>query len=63
MKAAAIFYIGDNMEKRTFYIHKSKTDPKSYYILNNEHRVVNFIGGNQDILEIIKKLIKNKCNS
>lgn len=50
------------MEKRTIYIHKSKNDPKSY-ILDNEHRVVNFIGGNQDILEIIKKLIKNKYNS
>lgn len=49
------------MEKRTFYIHKSKNDPKSY-MLNKEYRVVNFIGGNQDILEIIKKLIKNKCN-
>lgn len=50
------------MEKRTFYIHKSKNDPKSYN-LNQEYRIVNFIGGNQDILEIIKKLIKNKCNS
>lgn len=50
------------MEKRTFYIHKSKDDPKSY-TLNGEHRTVNFIGGNQDILEIIKKLIKNKYNS
>jgi hypothetical protein len=50
------------MEKRTFYIHKSKNNKKSY-TLNKEHRVVNFIGGDQDILEIIKKLIKNKCNS
>jgi hypothetical protein len=50
------------MEKRTFYIHKSKSDPKSY-TLNNEYRVVNFIGGNQDIITIIKKLIKDKCNS
>jgi hypothetical protein len=50
------------MEKRTFYIHKSKNDPKNY-ILNKEYRVVNFIGGDQDIVEIIKKLIKNKCNS
>ena len=52
---------GGNMEKRTFYIHKSKNDPKSY-MLNKEHRVVNFIGGNQDILEIIKKIIKDKYN-
>ena len=59
----AIFYIlGGNMEKRTFYIHKTKNEPKSY-TLNNEHRVVNFIGGNQDIIEIIKKLIKNQHNS
>lgn len=50
------------MEKRTIYIHKSKNDPKSY-MLNQEYRVVNFIGGNQDMLDIIKKLIKNKYNS
>ena len=50
------------MDKQTIYIHKSKNEPKSY-ILNKEYRVVNFIGGNQDILEIVKKLIKNKCNS
>jgi hypothetical protein len=51
-----------NMEKKTLYIHKSKNDPESY-MLNNEYRVVNFIGGNQDIITIIKKLIKDKCNS
>lgn len=51
------------MEKRTFYIHKSKNDPKSYNIIEDEYRVVNFIGGNQNILEIVKKLIKNKLNS
>lgn len=50
------------MEKKTIYIHKSKNDSKSY-MLNQGYRVVNFIGGNQDVLEIIKKLIKNKCNS
>lgn len=50
------------MEKRTFYIHKSKNEPKGY-MLNSEHRVVNFIGGNQDIITIIRKLIKDKCNS
>ena len=47
------------MEKRTVYIHKSKNDPPSY-ILNNEYRTVNFIGGKQDILLIIKKLIQDK---
>ena len=49
------------MEKQTIYIHKSKNDPKSYVL--NEYRVVNFIGGNQDMISIIKKLIKNKYNS
>lgn len=51
------------MEKRTFYIHKSANDIKSYNIIENEYRIVNFIGGNKDILEIIKKLIKYKHNS
>lgn len=62
-KISPLFFIhrGTNMEKRTFYIHKSKQDPKSYN-LEKEHRIVNFIGGNQGILEIIKKLIKNKYN-
>lgn len=50
------------MEKRTFYIHKSKNDPKSY-VLNGDNRTVTFIGGSQDILDIIKKIIKNKYNS
>lgn len=50
------------MEKRTFYIHKSKNEPKSY-ILNGDSRAVTFISGNQDILDIIKKLIKDKYNS
>ena len=50
------------MEKRTIYIHKSKTDPKSYNP-NKEYRTVTFIGGDQDMLKIIKKLIKNKYNS
>ena len=44
------------MEKQTLYIHKSKNDPKSY-MLNNEYRIVTFIGGTQDILTIIKNMI------
>lgn len=47
------------MEKRTIYIHKSKDDSMS----NNkdqEHRIVTFIGGNKDIVSIIKDLIKDK---
>jgi hypothetical protein len=50
------------MEKRTFYIHKSKSNPKHYYILENDSRIVNFIGGNKDIVSIIKKLIQDKIN-
>jgi hypothetical protein len=49
------------MEKRTFYIHKSKNDPKNY-ILNKEYRVVNFIGGDHDIVEIIKKCEKGELS-
>jgi len=49
-----------NMEKRTFYIHKSKNSPKSYMFINNNHRVVSFIGGDKDIIQIIKKLIESK---
>lgn len=48
------------MEKRTFYMHKSKNDPKSYTLVNNDQRVVSFIGGNKDIAQIIKKLIEYK---
>lgn len=50
------------MEKRTFYIHKSNKDPKSH-MLENECRIVTFIGGNKDIMTIVKELIKNKYNS
>lgn len=46
------------MEKKTIYIHKSKNDPK--VIDSNEHRVVTFIGGDADILQIIKQIIKEK---
>ena len=49
------------MEKRTFYVHKSKNDPKSYTLVNNDQRVVSFIGGDEDITQIIKKLIIDKC--
>lgn len=50
------------MEKRTFYIHKSKTDKPSY-MLSEGYRIVNFIGGNKDIMEIVKKLIIDKYNT
>lgn len=48
------------MEKRTFYIHKSKNEPKSYMLVNNDQRVVSFIGGNKDMTQILKKLIEYK---
>lgn len=50
------------MEKRTFYIHKAKDEPKSYALLDKDYRLVTFIGGNKDILSIIKNLIKNECS-
>jgi hypothetical protein len=48
------------MEKRTFYIHESKEERNSRTesAENEEYRVVTFIGGNTDILQIIKQLIK-----
>lgn len=46
------------MEKKTIYIHKSKNDSK--VITNNEYRVVTFIGGDTDIIQIIKQLITDK---
>jgi hypothetical protein len=48
------------MEKRTFYIHESKEERESRTesAENEECRVVTFIGGNKDILQIIKQLIK-----
>ncbi len=46
------------MEKSTIYIHKSKNDTK--VIDSNEYRVVTFIGGDTDILQIIKQIIKEK---
>lgn len=46
------------MEKKTIFIHREKNE-----INNNtseEYRIVTFINGNQDIIQIIKELIKNK---
>ena len=48
------------MEKRTFYVHKSKNETKSYMFVNNDQRIVSFIGGNKDITQIVKKLIEYK---
>ena len=46
------------MEKKTIYIYKNKND-KSHKS-NEEYRVVTFINGNEDIMQIIKELIKTK---
>lgn len=47
------------MEKRTIYTHQSKED-KLQQNTNSEYRTVTFIGGNKDIISIIKELIKTK---
>ena len=51
-----------HMEKRTIYIHKAKNDD-SQSNTNTEYRTVSFIGGNKDIMQIIKELIKDKYKS
>lgn len=50
------------MKKTTFYIHetKDKRNKRTESAENEEYRVVTFIGGNTDILHIIKQLIKTK---
>lgn len=52
------------MEVRTIYQHKPKHCSET---LKNAHRkdyrVVTFIGGDRDILDIIKELIKTKYQS
>lgn len=47
------------MEKRTIYIHKTKNDNLQHHE-NDEYRTVTFIGGNKDIMQIIKELLKDK---
>ncbi len=60
LKVSPLFFIGDYMEKRTFYIHQTKEerDKRIESAENDEYRVVTFINGNKDILHIIKQLIK-----
>jgi hypothetical protein len=50
------------MEKRTFYIHRAKDEPKNYTMLDKSYRLVTFVGGSKDMLSIIKNLIKDKCS-
>ena len=44
------------MEKKTIYVYKQDNVYKS----NDEYRVVTFINGEQEIIQIIKELIKTK---
>lgn len=46
------------MEKTTLYIHRNQDELESYP--NDECRIVTFVNGNQDIMNIIKNLIKEK---
>lgn len=48
----------NEMEKKTVFVHS--TNPSIKNNQNNEYRIVTFIGGNKNILDIIKELIKNK---
>lgn len=51
--------IGDKaMEKITMFIHNTKDKLKN--INDTEYRTVTFIGGNKNMLDIIKELIKDK---
>jgi hypothetical protein len=44
------------MEKKTIYVYKQDGKYKS----NEEYRIVTFINGEQEIIQIIKELIKTK---
>ena len=46
------------MKKTTFYIHSDKD--KIINVKDDEYRLVTFVNGTKDILEIIKELIKDK---
>ena len=49
------------MEKKTIFIHREKHEENNE--TDQEYRVVTFINGNKDIMQIIKELIKNKYQS
>lgn len=48
------------MEKTTFYIHETKDErnKRTESAESEEYRVVTFINGDKDIMQIIKQLIK-----
>lgn len=47
------------MEKTTILVHREK-DEESLICECGEHRIVNFVNGQKDIMEIIKELIKTQ---
>ena len=47
------------MEKRTVYIHKEK-DEEFKQCTCDEYRIVTFVNGTKDIIDIIKELIKTQ---
>lgn len=46
------------MEKRTIFVHNTKDKLKNDK--NSEYRIVTFVGGKKNILDVIKDLIKDK---
>ena len=47
------------MEKRTIYLHKER-DENPQQCAYEEYRIVTFINGTADIMEVIKELIKTQ---
>ena len=47
------------MNKRTIYLHKERNEKSEQYA-DNEYRIVTFVNGTTDIVEIIKELIKTQ---
>ena len=47
------------MEKRTVYFHKERDENLEQHA-NDEYRIVTFINGSKNIMDIIKELIKTQ---
>ena len=47
------------MEKRTIYLHKERNEKLEQYT-SDEYRIVTFVNGTTNIMEIIKELIKTQ---
>lgn len=50
-------------EEPTIYIHRTKEENDEYNETNSEYRIVTFVNGKRDILQIIKDLIKDKAQA